>query len=180
MKKILVVLMLALALNCTRSKAPFEPLVLGEGEEYAVYRVALNNLKSDSFQTIVMPDSTADYIVERSTYILDNMPGLEDETLTDFNQANSEKKLLLPIANLALKCYLANRRDIPAIYDLKTKYPDAQALVELSRVGFNSEKTQALVYISTIWAPLAGVGNLVFLVKENTWQVKKTVVVWIS
>jgi hypothetical protein len=180
MKKILCLTVLALALSCTRLKAPMEPQAVTQVDEYAVYSTALNNLNDGSMQTIVMPDSTVDFIIERSTYILDNMPGLEDETLVAFNQVNSEKKHLLPIANLTLKCYLANRRDIPAIYDLKTKYPDAQAIVELSRVGFNGEKTQALVYISTLWAPLAGVGNLVFLVKENTWQVKKTVVVWIS
>jgi hypothetical protein len=180
MKKLFYIMTLTLALSCTRSKAPMEPQAVAEVDEYAVYRAALDSLKSGSFQTIVMPDSTADYVIEQTSYIFDHIPGLEVETLDAFNQVNREKKLLLPITNLTLKCYLANRRDIPSIFDLKTKFPDAQAIVEVSRVGFNREKAQALVYISTLWAPLAGIGNLVFLVKENSWQVKTTVVVWIS
>ncbi|RPH92810.1 MAG: hypothetical protein EHM72_16920 [Calditrichaeota bacterium] len=183
MKKVAVLGVLLVAVSCTRSKAPMEPQVIGgTGEEYAVYRVVLNDLRGEpvQMQVFVMPDSTENYIISDSDYVVKGMPQVNEELIAQYNQANTAIKFLQPISGLALKCYLVNRTEIPAIFELKTKFPDAQALVSISSVGFDAEKRSALVYISCIWAPLAGWGKVVYLEKEKEWQIKASMLVWIS
>jgi len=53
-------------------------------------------------------------------------------------------------------------------------------LLHLLRVGFNSWKDQALVFISYYFAPLAGSGNLILLEKDISWVVVQSLMLWIS
>lgn len=61
------------------------------------------------------------------------------------------------------------------------KYPDSQGITTLSRVGFNIDKTKALVYFGTQSDGLAGTGYYVILQKEiNRWKIVKKQMLWIS
>ena len=51
----------------------------------------------------------------------------------------------------------------------------------LSRVGFNQDQTQALVYIGNQEGPLSGAGYIVLLNKQfGNWELKQKIMVWIS
>ncbi len=171
-----------LLINCERDKSPMQPSgEFGSGETYQVYSAVLNSLKKDYFTGCVLIDSTQNFsISERKDGILENMPGLQVATVNAYISANQSKRKINEIPNLRLICHLVNSEKAPSVFDLKTEYPDAQALVELSNVGFNADKTQALVYFSQLFAPLAGHGSLVLLVFDGEWHVQQTFMVWIS
>ena len=52
------------------------------------------------------------------------------------------------------------------------RYPDSHGLVEFSAVGFNSQKTKALIYVVRQCGGLCGTGGYEFLVKRNGEWVK--------
>jgi len=61
------------------------------------------------------------------------------------------------------------------------RYPKASRITRLSAVGFNSERTQALVYLATSCGGLCGGGMIAFLVKEQErWKVVEKKQLWIS
>ena len=61
------------------------------------------------------------------------------------------------------------------------KYPGSVGYVSLSRVGFNNEADQALVYVGHTCGGLCGTGKLVLLQKQNgLWGITKELLLWIS
>jgi hypothetical protein len=61
------------------------------------------------------------------------------------------------------------------------RYPKVGGILTLSRVGFNNEKTAALLYAGTQSDWLAGAGYLIMFEKQSDkWVVTKRVSVWIS
>jgi hypothetical protein len=60
-------------------------------------------------------------------------------------------------------------------------YPQASGYLELSRVGFNGEDSEALVYVANHCGGRCGTGNFVLLRKQTgRWVVKNRVMLWIS
>ncbi len=65
--------------------------------------------------------------------------------------------------------------------DFYERYPDCRGIVWLSRVGFNSNRSQALLYFGNQYTEYAGEGYLILLTKMNgAWKVAAQVTVWIS
>ena len=65
--------------------------------------------------------------------------------------------------------------------DFCARYPTSRGIVRLSRVGFNKNKTQALLYFAGQYAPAAGEGYLILLGKTSSeWKIITQVTVWIS
>ena len=61
------------------------------------------------------------------------------------------------------------------------RYPDSPGITTLSRVGFNRERTEALVYMGAQLHYLAGAGNLYRLEKQDgVWKIVEKVMLWIS
>lgn len=164
---------------CTRSFSPTEPAAAVE-EEQAVYRAILDDMGREGRIVVVIPDSTVNYNLMPSTQLLEKLPGLQVETLANFNLVNRKPVPLQLPTGTAARYYLVPQSEIPPILELRTKFPDASAIVHFSRVGFNREKTQALIYRSTYWGPLAAVGELLLLSKKNEWQVTAAALLWIS
>ncbi len=152
----------------------------GSGDEYDVYYTLLIKHKTSEENTekYVLADSTIDgNILHSIDYLKESMPSLEDEILNDFMRINQERIQLKNIPDTEDWCFLIaydNARNWDDIY------PAADALLHISRVGFNSQKDQALVYISFYYAPLAGSGNLILLVKDSGWIVVQSLMLWIS
>ncbi|MDZ7316767.1 MAG: hypothetical protein ONA69_02815 [candidate division KSB1 bacterium] len=177
--KRLITGILILFVACSRSFSPVEPQA-AESEEQAVYRAILNDMGKEGKVIVVIPDSTANFTITASERLSEMLPELQHETLVNFNLANQSSFPLHLPTQTAVRYYLVHQRDIPPIFELKTKFPDASAVVHFSRVGFNSDKTQALVYRATYWGPLAAIGELVLLSKKEGWQVIAEAGLWIS
>lgn len=56
-----------------------------------------------------------------------------------------------------------------------SRYPDSDGFIELSAVGFNSDKTKAFVYIAHHCGSLCGAGGYTFLEKRDGKWVKASV-----
>jgi len=53
--------------------------------------------------------------------------------------------------------------------------------MSLSRIGFNSSKTQALVYVANVCGGLCGTGEFYLLGKvDGKWKIQNELIVWIS
>ncbi len=60
-------------------------------------------------------------------------------------------------------------------------YPNSSGIIQISRVGFNSNQTQAIVYYGYQRGLLWGEGYLIYLTKdEGKWMVREQVGLWVS
>jgi len=54
-------------------------------------------------------------------------------------------------------------------------------MIEMSRVGFSSDKSQAIVAVGYYYGSLGADGLLIYLTKEqNSWRIIKTINSWVS
>jgi hypothetical protein len=59
--------------------------------------------------------------------------------------------------------------------------PDFNGTVDLSRISFNSDMSQAIAYIGVRKGPMNGSGNFLILnKKDGIWEVVKVIYAWIS
>lgn len=151
----------------------------GKSLDYKIYSVVINRMSSHELSSmIVLSDSTVHYdISEIYDNIKNKIDSIDDETLTDYQNINQKPVKLLNIPDLKIQCMLIPKNNEG---NWKKIYPDASGLYHLSRVGYNSKETQALVYVSAYSAPLVATGSLFYLVKEENWIIKRSIMVWIS
>jgi hypothetical protein len=65
--------------------------------------------------------------------------------------------------------------------DFYEKYPNSNGMIEMSRVGFNSDKSQAIVAVGHYYASLGADGFLIYLTREqNSWKIIKMINTWVS
>ena len=144
-----------------------------------VYSTILNSFQDIPNPVFVLSDSTVFYdFADDIDYIKGHFPDLNDDTIENYLTINQHKIELLDIPDLEVTCYLIDQENANQWKEL---YPNADALIHFSQVGFNTNKDQGLVYFSDYSAPLCASGNLIFLKKENDgWTIKKSLMLWIS
>ena len=178
--KSIFVLIISVNLYCSKDNSPVSSVdESGTSPDYKIYSVVLNSMSGNEPSTmIVLSDSTVHWdISEIYDYIKNIFDSVDDETLNGYQNDNEERVKLSNIPDLQIQCILITKNNE---WNWKNIYPDASALFHLSRVGYNSDKTQALVYVSDYCAPLVASGNLIYLEKEENWIIKKTTMIWIS
>lgn len=144
----------------------------GYAEDYSIYNVIMQDLSEDKNYLILLNDSTRlEYSVSRNIkYFIDHIPELCVETVENYVSINQTKIKLKNILGIN--------------FVFKSEYNNTAAKtidVSVSRVGYNYAKTQAVVTIGIVYAPLAGSGYLIYLERNaGGWQIKKTIMTWIS
>ncbi len=110
---------------------------------------------------------------------------LEQSAADDYEAKNSQKWLLNKASfKLPVKTELITDLDLKAIFhgnwgelqwiNYYRRFPDARGFVMLSRIGFNTHHTQALLYFGSRCGPGCGDLHFLLLQKENgTWSTKK-------
>lgn len=164
-----------------------------ESEEYLVYDALLNEwLGADGPTRIVIDRFTNDRILDRDSGDRPTSIGdVAKETSVDYVQKNRRRTYELVKNQFPHpeKIVLINDSETSEIFSDRTKgwkffyarYPDSQGITTLSRVGFNSSKTEAVVYFGTQSDWLAGAGYQVILQKiDGTWKVTSRRMLWIS
>jgi hypothetical protein len=169
---------------------PDRELETPTGEEYAVYSV----LVADSIY------GTAHVMARTKLYGNELDPFLMFEPRIPLEEASSrlEGVRQSTLDDLVLKrdCSLENRferitRRVVMVdflsgwtsVCLQRQSPEADVpeLMVFSRVGFNEEGTQALVYVSATRAPRDGTGEYVLLEKaDGVWKIRQRHLAWIS
>lgn len=104
------------------------------------------------------------------------MPSLDRDTVEHFRAVNQETQILAsPLSITRPYEYI----DEPSPNDWATighTQEHILLITMLSRVGFNLDMGQALVYMAHRCGTECGVGVIYFLVREgNTWQVESTI-----
>lgn len=166
-----------------------------EAEEAAVYAAAIETYLGRRPAQLVLQEETALFIggdtAETLGYLTAKLPGLEADTL-DSLQARNDRAYAVPLSTARawpFPCVLLTAAEMHSFFEpsaggwdaFYARYPESQGIMELSRVGFNAEMTQALVYVGNQSHWLAGAGFYYLLAKEGgTWKVVGQVMVWIS
>lgn len=170
-------------------------------EEYIV----ISSIKSDSTVIInetipmkIVPGSEENDTTKAFAGIVavfrlkDRMPELSDETVKDFNSKNEkayplERKFILPGEYTLIKKGEAlgnysSADDLLKKYEIfREKYPKSDGFISFSRVGFSSDKKQALAYFEHFCGVECASGEFFFFVKEkDKWIKKAQTRLWIS
>jgi hypothetical protein len=116
-------------------------------------------------------------------------PAVATSTRNNFLARNRKPSSLSPDMKLDFQYYLISKEELDEICtntppspdgisggpinEMSRRYPDTSGLTELSRVGFNWDRTEALVYIYHYCGSICGYIYLVRLEKHGgIWQVK--------
>jgi hypothetical protein len=149
-----------------------EPMRIRPANDYLIYEKVLEKLISDQNAIIVLDDSTHE---ESSVYanpdrFIEGLSGLSAETLENYMSVNQEKIKLKNIPN------------IDFVFASKYEYSSEHKIyVNVSRIGYNKKKTQAVVTMGMTYGPFVGYGSIMFLVKDGyEWKIQKTMMTWIS
>lgn len=144
-----------------------------EAEEYEVYSALIEEVfvtGANGSGPVPIRDRTGcpKFVVEMASSGID---AVKPETWEEFKAKNSLDYPLEERFNLSVGCVLANERDDP----------DARGILGLSRVGFDSEKSQALVHLDEIAAWYVSNGSFVLLVKEDgRWRVEEIAMTYLG
>lgn len=118
----------------------------------------------------------------------DFLDKVSPEAKADYAQNNRTSEKLPSVCHLAPKCFAENAGDLAVeVKNAKAwskffkKHPNTPGIVVVSRIGFNGDHTQAVVYTGYSCGTLCGQGEYARLVKNNgAWVVTDRTVVWIS
>lgn len=193
---IALLLVFASAIRCSAQAAP-------TADEYGVYSALFTTKGYDRQEAqMVIRDMTAidELFPEHHfdpkdpepsiQYLRKFLPELASETALDFFTKNQTSWTLKREFKLKAEVILVDSYEIDRMFnrDLEegwklfhTKYRSASSIDTLSRVGFNKEKTQAIIYYGYVCGPLCGQGQYILLMKtDNKWTVAKEHMTWIS
>lgn len=170
-------------------------------EEYAVYSTLINerHIRGQD-RLIVIINQTVSFTDENSFIsreldrhdIRASLSPVAAATIEDFKLKNQEAQqignqlnlngryLLLPHATYR-EIFRLRGDAIPAWEEFYRRFPNSAGFLRLSRVGFNSEMSQALIYVKHGCGSTCGTGDYVLLVKRaGAWRIEKTAPLWVS
>lgn len=159
-------------------------------EEYDIYSAMIKEL-------YVKPDSKL-LMIEDRTFRYDFSAGddqpwrdkpkglvIDQSAVEDYESKNRGQSVLSKASfKLPVKCDFITDADLRTIFhghwgelewvEFYRRFPASSGFIMLSRVGFNTEHTQALLYIGSRSGPGYGEVHFLFLEKANgTWSIRK-------
>ncbi|HCC78197.1 MAG: hypothetical protein A2X25_04660 [Chloroflexi bacterium GWB2_49_20] len=161
-------------------------------EEERVY-AALIEAQYPADMLIIMDQTQTNVLdlASTETYqkVEEALQNLSAETLTDFKARNDSSYPLRASMALGVRYLLFSQKDKQELFQVNqsgwdvfyNRYPGAPGIMTLSRVGFNKQMDQALVYLGIQSHWLAGSGNFFLLNKVNgSWVIDEQVMTWVS
>jgi hypothetical protein len=183
-------------LRAQKTSAP-PPATLTD-DDSAVYTAVLRELyQAAKGRPIILSDQTA---IGVPPGMLTNLPVQGPQTVSFLNPISPEARQsfedlnhaaslhLPPPCKFAPECTLVDIADIAlqvknakAWHKFMTKHANTPGIIIVSRIGFNRDHDQAVVYSGMSCGPLCGQGEFTWLTKHNgVWDVESSNVVWIS
>ena len=194
-------LLVVAALSCTSTGIP------NDYDDYEIYveflsqniweRIELENIELGNVVINSVTDTSGmDYESkepwEIGSYIRESLPALQRSTIRSFETRN-RKPIVLSAENFEQHSVsIVAEHELSKIFnraeggggwwpEYYERFADAQGILTLSRVGFNSEGTQALLYYGNQYAGLGGKGEMVLFDRvDNRWLITKRYMIWIS
>ncbi len=193
MKASKIFLFLCLVFSSSCSRPPVATAVLDrESEEYKIYSVLIRDkFLKQAITTVVVKDETGIHPLGKNYdlgYIKRGLTGTTQELIDDFAMQNREPFPLKDRFDVNATIILFDKEKQQQIFiDGKgwerfyEIYPNSQGIATFSKVGFNRQGDQALVYYGNQEHWLAGTGYFVLFEKKNgEWSIKSELMVWIS
>lgn len=164
-------------------------------DEYLIYATVIDAWYfNNSQKRVVIKDHTASYtslttLEHELVYVRSRMPGLALETVNDFKAKNLENYSLEKFINQRSEYQIIKEGEMINLFEhdegwgrFYSRYPNADGIITLSRVGFNIEKNQALLCLANQWNRYTGVGLYILITKQPdlSWKIKEKLRVWNS
>ena len=127
--------------------------------------------------------------VETVQMIEKSLTDLSPDTLADFRARNDEPYSLKTSMILGTRYNLFSTEDMQNLFRenqngweiFYNRFPEAPGIITFSKVGFNDEMDQALVYLGIQSHWLAGSGTYYLMTKKNgDWFILQEFMLWIS
>lgn len=172
-----------------------------DDEEYAVYSALIQSLYANGAKVLVIDNFVSGCVPvgnnaegERSwQQSLDKLPSkltkLSPQTIADFKSKSRTCRTIEAKLTLPTKYILISRQERSAIFSkahvtkswqsFNQKYPGANGYINFSNIGFNEDRTQALVDTFRKCGDKCGGEKMVLLAKVNgKWSVSATYKIW--
>ncbi len=161
---------------CDSPKKTFEsaapPAVDATAEEYGIYKIVIEDVCQPVEPMPILNKTVANDLHDPEAdkpydYVRLKLTNLDKETLADFIANNRERQ------ELDYKIDLTHGNVLVSDADAE-KVPSYPGYAEISRVGFDTERKQALVYCGHRWklSGLQGQGYYVLLAKrDGVWTI---------
>ena len=165
-----------------------ESTAVKDPDEYAVWSAVLAKKYADgSYLKLVIRDRTAMYVPDPIARRWQNSER-DTEAFSDLKAKNKAQSVLENKFNVKSPCILmtgeaesklfystpSEPKDEAWVAKVRSswkqfyeEYPGAQGILTISRVGFNSDKSEAVVYIHNVASLMNASGKLFFLTKKN-------------
>lgn len=173
---------------------PLEQPSVIDVEDYNVYSAVI---KSYDVDKVVVKQKTSGtslsctdcYFVEM---LAEDNPGFESEMATTLVEVNQNPLYLDATFNISyVQVVLVSDAQLDYIFNgsysnndweqFYNTFPNTYGYTQFSAVGYNSDKTKALVETSNSSCSICGEGKLYYLEKESdVWVVKKIIETWIT
>lgn len=165
------------------------PTLTIEQHEAAIYSLLLdrNPEKYITGTPIVIFGETEHLDVDRE--ILERIfPTLEDETFENYQESNKVPHTINFPLTTNKPYVLVSKFELDSLIDkydnwdkFNEKFPETHVVTFFSKVGFNKEGTQALVYMGHSCGGECGVGDIYLFSFDGTeWKMKGYERIWIS
>lgn len=158
-----------------------------ENEEYAVYSAILADNRYNSEKMVVSKYTIKGFLAD-TTNLTRQIAGLSQEIIYDYQANNVDSHKLENNFTVSNNVIFISEKQTKQIFrngegwnNFYKKYPQSSGLISFSNIGFNRERTQALVYVGINCGWLCGDGSFKFLQKINgKWIIKDNVELWVS
>ncbi len=178
-----------------------KPTAALDDEEYAVYSALLQSLYTNGAKVLVMDNYVSGCVPvgnnaegERAwqqslNSLPSKLPKLSTKTIADFKSKSRNCRTIEAKFTLPTKYILISQPERRAIFSkadvnkswqsFHQKYPGAAGYINLSNIGFNEDRTQALVDTFRKCGDKCGGEKMVLLMKVNgKWSVAATHKIW--
>ncbi len=154
-------------------------VILSDFSHTSVNKIVINQLTSnqtgcdyyDCFQNF------KNYSLKNDSMLVDEFKNKNAKAYKLENKFSIPQTVIL-ISDGELNEIFQNNKGWGPFYE---KYPNSSGVISISRAGFNSNQTQAILYFGYQRESLDGQGYLIFLTKdEGKWIVKEKVGLWVS
>ena len=157
-------------------------------EEYAVYNNLLETeFKGDGIDQVLIIDHTrvnSAKLIERDLAAFQENTPLAPELIASFKERNQQSYPLNPILDFGVKYKLLTQEEVDELRPLDEasgwkllyeKYPNSYGFVYLSRVGFNADFSEALIYTESFHYDQPIKGGYYLMVKQSgRWVVENS------
>ena len=195
-KKNLLILLCLCAAACSPARSTLMPTTAPgqiNQEEQNVYAFLLAKMYQHKGYVIMANTATSatgvDNTAQTLDYVLQNMHDVAPATLDSFRARNGTAQILRPDMQVGNPYTLLSETARNQIFSQNQSgwdifyyhYPQAPGLTTFSKVGFNANLDQALVYMGTQSNWTVGTGYYLLLKKVNgTWSIDQQVMIWVS